>query len=168
MSVKEDLVKATNTKMEFEKSTMVLNEILKCQKFSHDKSRLGYDNNHKNVLNSKNYKSSTSKNQRGKWTYAKNIVKENSFAHQDSEQKNFKENTKGLTTSRFETIFHGHCYTCNKYGHKAIYCRNHGRNTQTITRGMFVVQVQCYNFHQFWHTAKKSVKQGFTQVWRRK
>jgi hypothetical protein len=103
-----------------------LDEILESQRSPCDKSRLGYkeEATHAEASTSKKHEVSPSK-------------KEDNVAKQPSTQgkENFKRTKQGrhqeaifgTPKQRYESIFHGHCYSCNEYGHKAFECRSYER-----------------------------------------
>ena len=72
-----------------------------------------------------------------------------------------------LKYHRHPNIFHGYCYACNNYGHKAIHCRAHERNILIINRDMNSFKFQCFNCQCLGHMAKYC-KMTYTKVWRKK
>jgi hypothetical protein len=106
--------------------SIILDEILECQRSSCHKSGLGYkgEDTHAKASTSKKHEVSPSK-------------KEDSIAKKPSTQgKENLKNTKqgrhqeaifGTPKKMYESIFHGHCYSCNGYGHKAFECRSYER-----------------------------------------
>jgi hypothetical protein len=137
---------------------------LESQRSSCDKLGLGYkrEDTHAEAITSKKHEVGPSK-------------KEDNVVKQPSKQgkENFKIKKKGrhqeaiLRTpkQRYESIFHGHCYSCNGYGHKSFECRSYERryngifyNTMRCWRcdkvGHIVVQyntMRCYNCSGFGH-----------------
>jgi hypothetical protein len=105
-----DLRKKAEKSNKFLNSSRILDEILESQRSSCDKSGLGY---------------------KGEYTHAE----ASTVAKQPSTQgkKNFKrikqgrhqEAILGTPKQRYESIFHGHCYSCNGYGHKSFECRSY-------------------------------------------
>jgi hypothetical protein len=57
-------------------------------------------------------------------------------------QRNFRRGTPSRMSQRgrHESVFNGHLFSCNEYGHKALDCRNHGRKQI----GMFNNIVRCW------------------------
>jgi hypothetical protein len=112
-----DLRKKVEKSNKFLNSSQILNEILEIQRLPYDKSGLGYkeEATYEGASTSKKHEVSPSK-------------KENNVAEQPSTQgkENFKitkqgrhqEAIFGTPKKRYESIFHGHCYSCNEYGHK--------------------------------------------------
>jgi hypothetical protein len=121
-----DLRKKVEKSNKFLNSSRILDEILESQISSCDKSGLGYkgEYTHVEASNSKKHEVNISK-------------KEDNVAKQPSTQgkENFKrikqgrhqESILGTPKQRYESIFHGHCYSCNGYGHKAFECRSYER-----------------------------------------
>ena len=77
-----------------------------------------------------------------------------------------KQELRQFTTQRYPTRFHGHCYKCYNYGHKAIHCRAHDIITPERNKSTF--SIQCYNCYHYGHSAKHCRVQGQVKVWRRK
>jgi hypothetical protein len=145
-----------------------LDKILESQRSSCDKSGLGYkgEDTHAEASTSKKHEVSPSK-------------KEDNVANKPSIQgkENFKRTKKGrhqeailgTPKQRYASIFHGYCYSCNGYGHKAFECRSYERryngifyNTTTCWRcdqvGYIVVQcnsMRCYNCSGFGHKSQE-------------
>jgi hypothetical protein len=129
----------------------ILDEILESQRPQCDKSGLGYkgEDTHVEARSSKKHEVSPSK-------------KEDNVAKKPSTQS--KDNFIS-TKQRYESIFHGHCYSCNGYGHKAFECKsyerkNNGRLYSTMRCwrcdqvGHIVVHyntMRCYNCSRFGH-----------------
>jgi hypothetical protein len=44
-------------------------------------------------------------------------------------QRKFIRETHSMMSQsgRYGSVFNGHCFSCNEYGHRALYCRHHGR-----------------------------------------
>jgi hypothetical protein len=152
----------------FFNSSLILDEILECQRPSCDTSGLGYkgEDTHAKASTSKKHEVSPSK-------------KEDNVAKKPSTQgkENFK-STKlgkhqeaifGTPKQRYESIFHGHCYSCNGYGHKDFECKsyerkNNGRLYSTMSCwicdqvGHIVVHcntMRCYSCSVFGHKSQE-------------
>jgi hypothetical protein len=86
---------------------------------------------------------------------------------------------RGSLASKYQVLFHGFCFTCNKFGHKVVDYRSYGRNVQA--RDIYVppYNIECYKCHNYGHIArdcrilmKYSLKENtyiiYKKVWRRK
>ena len=53
---------------------------------------------------------------------------------------------------KYKVYFHGHCYSCNHFGHKVI----NYRDDQVRYRNAYMVlyNVQCYKCHDYGHIAR--------------
>jgi hypothetical protein len=114
-----DLRKKVENSKKFLNSSLILDEILESQRSPYAKSGLGYkgEDTHDEERTSKKHEVNPSN-------------KEDNVAKQPSTQgkENFKRTKQGrhqeaiLGTPKqmYESIFHGHCYSCNGYGHKAF------------------------------------------------
>jgi hypothetical protein len=141
-----DLRKKVEKSNKFLNSSRILDEILESQRSSCDKSGLGYkgEDTHAEVSTSKKHEVNLSK-------------KEDNVAKQPSTQgkENFKiikqgrhqEAILGTPKKRYESIFHGHCYSCNGYGHKAFECRSYERRYN----GRFYNSTRCWRCDQIGH-----------------
>jgi hypothetical protein len=141
-----DLRKKVEKSNKFLNSSRILDEILESQRSSCDKSGLGYkgEDTHAEASTSKKHEVNISK-------------KEDNVAKQPSTQgkENFKrikqgrhqEAILGTPKQRYESIFHGHCYSCNGYGHKAFECRSYERRYN----GRFYNTTRCWRCDQIGH-----------------
>ena len=50
------------------------------------------------------------------------------FIGQDSQEQPWKTIPRRRFPSKFQNIFYGYCYSCGKFGHKAIECHTYPRN----------------------------------------
>jgi hypothetical protein len=138
-----DLRKKVEKSNKFLNSSLILDEIFESQRSPYDKSGLGYKKKatHVEESTSKKHEVSPSK-------------KEDNVAKQPSTQgkENFKRSKQGrhqeaiLRTpkQRYESTFHGHCYSCNVYGHKAFECRSYERRYN----GIFYNTMRCWRCDQ--------------------
>ena len=141
-----DLRKKVEKSNKFLNSSRILDEILESQRSSCDKSGLGYkgEDTHAEASTSKKHEVNLSK-------------KEDNVAKQPSTQgkENFKrikqgrhqEAILGTPKQRYESIFHGHCYSCNGYGHKDFECRSYERRYN----GRFYNTTRCWRCDQIGH-----------------
>jgi hypothetical protein len=141
-----DLRKKVEKSNKFLNSSRILDEILESQRSPCDKSGLGYkgEDTHVEASTSKKHEVSPSK-------------KEDNVAKQPSTQgkENFKRTKQGrhqeaifgTPKQRYESIFHGHCYSCNEYGHKAFECRSYERRYN----GRFYNTIRCWRCDQVGH-----------------
>jgi hypothetical protein len=141
-----DLRKKVWKSNKFLNGSLILDEILESQRSPYDKSGLGYkkEATHAEASTSKKHEVSPSK-------------KEDNVAKQPSTQgkENFKRTKQGrhqeailgTPKQRYEIIFHGHCYSCNGYGHKAFECRSYERRYN----GRFHNTIRCWRCDQVGH-----------------
>jgi hypothetical protein len=141
-----DLRKKVEKSNKFLNSSKILDEILESQRSPYDKSCLGYkeEATHVEASTLKKHEVSPSK-------------KEDNVAKQPSTQgkENFKRTKQGrhqeailgTPKKRYESIFHGHCYSCNEYGHKSFECRSYER----IYNGIFHNNIRCWICDQVGH-----------------
>jgi hypothetical protein len=144
-----------------------LDEILESQRPSCDKSGLGYkgEDTHVEESTSKKHEVSPSKKEDNVAKQPSTQGKEN---FKGTKQGTKKEEIFGTPKQRYESIFHGHCYSCNGYGHKAFECRSYERryngrlyNTTRCWRcdqiGHIVVHcnsMRCYSCSGFGHKSQ--------------
>jgi hypothetical protein len=93
----------------------ILDEILESQRPSCDKSGLGYkgEDTHVEASTSKKHEVCPSEKE-------DNIAKKPSTQGKENFKSTKQEAIFGTPKQRYESIFHGHCYSCNGYGHKAF------------------------------------------------
>ena len=134
-----DLRKKLEKSNKFLNISTILNEILDSQISPNDKSGLGYKGEATTHV-----EASTSKKHEVGPLLSKD---EDNVAIQPSTQgkENFKRKKKGrhqesiftpqrrwTPKKRYENVFHGQCYSCNEYGHKALECRSYARRNERI------------------------------------
>jgi hypothetical protein len=141
-----DLRNKVEKSNKFFNSSRTLDEILESQRSPCDKSGLGYkeEDTHIESSTSKKHEVSPSK-------------KEDNVAKQPSTQgkENFKitkqgrhqEVIFGTPKQSCESIFHGHCYSCNGYSHKHFECRYYERRYN----GIFHNTIRCWRCDQVGH-----------------
>jgi hypothetical protein len=119
-----DLRKKVEKSNKLLNSSRILDEILESQRSSCDKSGLGYkgEDTHAKESTSKKHEVSPSKKE-------DNVAKQPSTQGKENlkrtKQGRNQEDIFGTPKQRYESIFHGHCYSCNGYGHKAFECRSY-------------------------------------------
>jgi hypothetical protein len=59
----------------------------------------------------------------------------------------FTTQRKWTPKQRYESVFHGQCYSCNEYGHKALECRSYARRDN----GRFYNTIRCWKCDQVGH-----------------
>jgi hypothetical protein len=117
-----DLRKKVEKSNKFLNSSKILDEILEIQRSPYDKSGLGYkeEDTYVEASTSKKHEVSPSKN---KDDVAKQPSTQGKENFKRTKQGRPQETTLGTPKQRYESIFHGHCYSCNGYGHKSFECR---------------------------------------------
>jgi hypothetical protein len=183
-----DLRKKVEKSNKFLNSSRILDEILESQRSSCDKSGLGYKgkDTHAEESTSKKHEVNSSKKE-------DNVAKKPSTQGKENfkrtKQGRHQESILGTPKQRYESIFHGHCYSCNGYGHKAFECRSYERryngrfyNTMRCWRcdqvGHIVVHcntMRCYNCsgfghksHECWNTRRNSMMRTSNSMARRR
>jgi hypothetical protein len=148
--------------------SLILDEILESQRSPYDKLGLGYkeEATHAEERTSKKHEVSSSK-------IEENVAKKPSTQGKGNikrtKQGRHQEVVFGTPKKRYECIFHGHCYSCNGYSHKAFECRAYERtyngifyNTMRCWRcdqvGHIVVHcntIRCYNYNGLGHKSQE-------------
>jgi hypothetical protein len=123
-----------------------LDEILESQISPYDKSSLGYKREvtHAEESISKKHEVNPSKKEHNVAKQPSTRGKEN---NKRTKQARNQEATFGTPKKRYENIFHGHCYSCNGYGHKAFECRSYERRYN----GRFYNTMRCWRYDQVGH-----------------
>jgi hypothetical protein len=141
-----DLRKKVEKSNKFLNSSRILDEILESQRSPCNKSGLGYkgEDTHAEASTSKKHEVSPSKKE-------DNVAKQPSTQDKEdfkrTKQGRHQEATFGTPKQRYESIFHGHCYSCNGYGHKAFECRSYERRYN----GRFYNTTRCWRCDQVGH-----------------
>jgi hypothetical protein len=158
-----DLRKKVEKSNKFLNSSTILNEILDSQISPNDKSGLGYNKEatHVEESTSKKLEVSPSFSKDGNnvasqpSTQGKETFKRTKQGrHQEAiftPQSKFRRETPSRWTpkQRYENVFHGHCYSCNEYGHKDLECRYYARRDNEI----FHNTLRCWRCNQVGHIA---------------
>jgi chromosome segregation ATPase len=184
----------------FLNSSTILNEILDSQISPNDKLGLGYkeEATHVEASTSKKHEVSPSLSKDGNYIASKQSTQgKASFKrtkqgrHQEAIFTPQRRETSSIWTpkQRYENVFHGQCYSCNEYGHKALECRFYARrdnerfhNTLRCWRcnqvGHIVVHchiMRCYSCSGFghksqdcWNTRRKSMMKTSYSMTRRR
>jgi hypothetical protein len=131
-----DIRKKVEKSNKFLNTSTILNEIFEIQRSPNDKSGLGYKREATHA------KERTSKKHEVSPSLSKD---ENNVASQPTTQgkESFKITKQGIhqeailepqrrwtLKKRYESAFHGQCYSCNEYGHKYLECRSYARRNK--------------------------------------
>ena len=92
------------------------------------------------------------------------------FIGQDLQEKPWKTIPRRKFPSRYQHIFYGYCYSCGKFGHKAVECHTYPRNEYNSRRSVKYEppraqrninrlenlrnNIECYKCQKFGHIAK--------------
>ena len=137
--------------VKFNESLVILNEILKCQRLSSDKSGLGFKKE-EDKLKEVMWSPRTPEAGSNKVVHAP--------AHANKEVENSKVPHKATPThqsSRYESRFNGYCYSCNGFGHRDMDCTFQGRkNTGSQSN-----QIRCRACDKVGHVAIRSHTVGY-------
>jgi hypothetical protein len=166
-------VEKSDTQKEFLNNSMTLDEILDSQRSPYDKSGLGY--NKKEINTPKKYDagplfakyedrsdkapsyakserrhdsgSSRSRNKCNTTKFRRSYHGRHLEAIHRPQRKFRTKTPSWMNQRRYESIFNGHCFSCNIYGHKALDCRHHGRKQV----GRFNNSIRCWNCNHVGH-----------------
>jgi hypothetical protein len=138
-----DLRKKVEKSKKFLNNSKILDEILESQSSPYDKSGLGYkgEDTHVEESTSKKHEVSRSKKEDKVAKKPYTLGKEN---FKRTKQGRHQEAIFGTPKKRYESIFHGHCFSCNEYGHKSFECRSYER----IYNGIFHNTIRCWRCDQ--------------------
>jgi hypothetical protein len=110
----------------------ILNEILDSKRSPNDKSGLGYnkeatrveENTSKKLEVSPSFSKDENNVASQPSTQRKETFKRNQGRHQEAILTPQRREKPSIWTpnQRYENVFHGHCYSCNEYGHKYLEC----------------------------------------------
>jgi hypothetical protein len=141
-----DLRKKVEKSNKFLNSSQILDEILERRRPSCDKSGLGYkgEDTLAEARTSKKHEVSPSKKEDNIEKKPSTQGKEN---FKETKQGRHQEDIFGTPKQRYESGFHGHCYSCNGYGHKAFECRSYERRYN----GRFYNTIRCLRCDQIGH-----------------
>jgi hypothetical protein len=105
-----------------------LNEIFETQIPPNDKSGLGYkkEATHVEAISSKKHEVKDEENVASQpFTKGKESFKRTK--QERHQEATFTPQRKWTPKKRYESDFHGQCYSCNEYGHKDLECRSYAR-----------------------------------------
>jgi hypothetical protein len=107
-------------------SSQILNEILESERLPYDKLGLRYkgEATHVEASTSKKHEVSPSKDEDNVPNQLSTQGKQNL---KRTKRGRHQEAIFGTPKKRYESIFHGNCYSCNEYGHKSFECRDYER-----------------------------------------
>jgi hypothetical protein len=151
----------SNTHIKFMNNSTILDEILDSQGTPNDKLGQGYSKEARHIEASTSNKLELSPSfskgvsniARTPSTQRKETFKiKNKLRHQEAifiPQSKFRRETPSRWTpkQRYANVFHGHCYSCNDYGHKALDCIHYARKYY----GRFHNTLRCWIHNQVGH-----------------
>jgi hypothetical protein len=153
-------VEKSNTHVKFMNNSTILDEILDSQRSPNDKSGLGYNKEEVGTPmkldagpsfvkgeSRSDVGPSCSKSERNTTIFKRS----DQGRHQEATptpQSKFRRETPSRMSQRgrYESVFNGHCFSCNEYGHRALDCRHHGRKYV----GIFNNNVRCWKLQSCW------------------
>lgn len=174
-SLKEKLERTATTNLKFEKSTMILDEILSHQRSPFDKTGIGYDKSLKNLKEGESSKLPEKEVEKKPKSHTFNHDEENSKRKvHDHQRPALRRSTlqRGPFFPKYQSVFPGTCYFCNNFGHKVVNCRafannnrmfhnsskaklvRHERNHNSF--GFLKLDLECFKCHNLGHKAKDS------------
>ena len=117
-------------------SSIILDEILKCQRLSSDKSGLGFKKEEeklKEFLRSHRTPEAESNMAVHAPSHANKEVENSKVPHEATPTHQIHSFERRRTTprwsktSRYVNIFNAYCFSCSNFGHKDMDCRSYGR-----------------------------------------
>jgi hypothetical protein len=183
-------------------NSTILDEILYSKRSPNDKLGLGYNKEaiHLEANTSKKHEVSPSFSKVEVMLQVNHLHKARKLSKEQSKedikklyftpQRKFRRETPSRWTpkQRYKNVFHGHCYSCNEYGHKSLDCRHYARKDNgrfhNTLRCWICNQVghiaahchtmRCYNYsgfghksHDFWNTRRQSMRSDSYSMTRR-
>ena len=191
-----DQLESKRVKERFENSSIVLDNILKSQRNTTSKAGLGYEQKGNNGCTNiiKNHPKSYAEvlleksMKEGERTSINKSSMQTSLSPKKEEESKISKASatpqKKFFQNRYPYIFHGYCFACLNFGHKAMMCRAYGRNlyrsnmfysrnNQTKTKNMGRnynsfsllqdLDIECYKCHNFGHKASKCRSREITE-----
>jgi hypothetical protein len=142
-----DLRKKVKKSNKFLNSSQILNEILESQRSPNDKLGLGYkkEATHAEESTSKKHEVSPSKDEDNVSTQGKESFKRTKQGR--VQEAIFTPQRRRTPKQRYESVFHGKCYSCNEYGHKTLECTSYARRDN----GRFHNTIRCWRCDQVGH-----------------
>jgi hypothetical protein len=134
-------VEKSKNHIKFMNNSTILDEILDSQISPNDKSGLGYNKEvaHLEDITYKKHEVSPSLSKSGS-SVASQPSKQTKETFKRMEQRIHQESiftpqtkfiretpSRWTPKKRYENVFHGHCFSCIKYGHKSLDCRHYAR-----------------------------------------
>ena len=108
-------VKKGKTVQNYANNSRALEELIKNQRSYNDRTSLGYKEEEAGA-------STTKYNKPMRSDIYEDFIEQNSQAHP------WKMIPRRRFSSRYQHIFHGYCYSCGKFGHKAVECHTYPMN----------------------------------------
>jgi hypothetical protein len=141
-----DLRKKVEKSNKFLNISLILDDILEIQRSRYDKSSLGYkgEDTHVEASTSKKHEVNPSNEEDNVAKKPSTQGKEN---FKSTKQGKHQEAILGTPKKRYESIFHGNCYSCNGYGHKSFECKYYERKNN----GRLYNTMRCWRHDQVGH-----------------
>jgi hypothetical protein len=139
----------------------------KCSRLPKNKNEMK-DKNYEDILKGRNHGQQDSKRnecirdifQRRPSTYRYQRTFNHCEGHNKREDHNQPMHELKRTTSQrisftpsYQSFFYVYCFTCNKFGHKAVDCRTYGKNVQARNVYVASYNIECYKCHNYGHIA---------------